>query len=242
MKPDRDVVLFRIDRKAGRLLLGALTVVFGGFALAEKLTLTTSYPVPSGVYNQLLTTGNSGAVPADTTFNRNAGNTLLVPATNAAGKVGIGTSAPLAKLDVSGAIRLGNAGMTQGAACSPEGILTYDYAAHIPLYCDNTGKFRTMTGSTTVGVAKFLGPYNGSRGTRGSEGWITGNKGSGLTAPGVVVGNIGAKRTCIAALGSWGESDSGYWGAGCRYDSASGNIFASTINMTIQSCIWICTN
>ena len=58
MSNDRDVVLFRIDRKVGLLILAALGVVLGGFALAEQLTLTTSYPVPSGIYNQLITTGN----------------------------------------------------------------------------------------------------------------------------------------------------------------------------------------
>ncbi|MFI5350612.1 MAG: hypothetical protein ACHQ2Z_13780 [Elusimicrobiota bacterium] len=242
MERERDIVLFRIDRKAGILLLGALGVVCGGFTLAQQLTMSTSYPVPSGIYNQLVTTGNSGTVPADTTLNRNAGNAVLVPATNASGRVGIGTSAPAAKLDVSGTIRLGNAGLTQGGACSPEGILTYDYSGHIPLYCDNTGKFRTMTGGTTIGAAPFLAPYNGTHGTRGSEGWITGNPGSGFTGPGAVVASIGKGRNCLAALGSWGESDKSYWGAGCRYDPASGNIIASTIEMTIQSCIWICTN
>ena len=112
MKEDRDIVLFRIDRKVGLLLLGALAVVFGGFALAQQLTLTTSYPVPSGIYNQLITTGNSGVVPADTTFNRNAGNTILVPPTNATGGVGIGTASPSpnAKLDVAGVIGVGTFG------------------------------------------------------------------------------------------------------------------------------------
>ena len=92
MNDDRDIVLFRIDRKSGILLAGVLAVVLGGFALSEQLTLTTSYPAPSGIYNQLITTGNSGAVAADTTFNRSAGNTILVPPTNASGRVGIGTT------------------------------------------------------------------------------------------------------------------------------------------------------
>ena len=106
MNEDRDIVLFCIDRKAGLLILAALAVAFGGFALAQQLTLTTSYPVPSGIYNQLMTTGNSGSVPANTTFNRNAGNTLLVPPTNVSGRVGIGTSAPAATLDVQGTVKL----------------------------------------------------------------------------------------------------------------------------------------
>lgn len=103
MNDDRDVVLFRIDRKAGILLVGVMSVVLGGFALSEQLTLTTSYPVPSGIYNQLITTGDSGTAPADTTLNRNAGNTILVPATNASGKVGIGM-VPVNKLDVAGGL------------------------------------------------------------------------------------------------------------------------------------------
>ena len=108
MNEDRDIVLFRIDRKVGLLLLAALAVVFGGFALAQQLTLTTSYPVPSGIYNQLTTTGNSGSVPANTTFNLNAGNTIFVPPTNASGNVGIGTLTPASKLSVAGGIQLGN--------------------------------------------------------------------------------------------------------------------------------------
>jgi hypothetical protein len=94
MNEDRDVVLFRVERKTGILILATLFVLIGGLALSEQLTLTTSYPVPSGIYNQLVTTGNSGSVSADTTLNRNAGNTILVPSTNPSGRVGIGTTTP----------------------------------------------------------------------------------------------------------------------------------------------------
>ena len=46
-------------------------------------------------------------MPADTTLNRNAGNTILVPnATNAGGRVGVGTAAPSAKLHVMGTFKV----------------------------------------------------------------------------------------------------------------------------------------
>ena len=98
-------VHLRVDRTIGRLLLAA-AVVSGGVAASQTLTLTTSYPVPSGIYNQLITTGNSGSAPANTTLNRNAGSTILVPPTNTdpnGAKVGIGTTNPGRPLDVAGA-------------------------------------------------------------------------------------------------------------------------------------------
>jgi len=98
-------IVVRIDRN-GMILVSAFVLVgaVAGLLRSETLTLVTTYPSPSGIYNQLTTTGNSGTVPADTTLNRNAGNTLLVPATNAGGRVGIGKSNPAYKLDVDGTI------------------------------------------------------------------------------------------------------------------------------------------
>ena len=153
MNEDRDIVLFRIDRKVGLLMLAALAVIFGGFALAQQLTLTTSYPVPSGVYNQLTTTGNSGAVPANTTFNLNAGNTILVPPTNASGNVGIGTLTPASKLSVAGAVQLGN----DAAACTAAKAGTLIWS----------GSLQFCNGSTWVAAQtpepptfSYNGPFN----------------------------------------------------------------------------------
>lgn len=102
---NKDVVL-RLSGKTMGLAAGVLLVLALGRRLwSEALTLVTSYPAPSGIYNQIITTGNSGAAPADTTLNRNAGNTILVPPTNAVGKVGIGTTTPTKKLDVAGDIQ-----------------------------------------------------------------------------------------------------------------------------------------
>lgn len=65
---------------------------------AGTIRLNTIYPSPTGSYVRLVTTGASG----DAVLNRNEGNTILVPSSNAAGRVGIGTTNPADKLDVRG--------------------------------------------------------------------------------------------------------------------------------------------
>jgi hypothetical protein len=98
----REIVV-RIDRKtliflAALLLIAALSRLLW----SEALTLVTTYPAPSGIYNTLVTTGDSGSSPSDTTLNRNAGHTILVPPSNAGGRVGIGTTSPASKLEIIG--------------------------------------------------------------------------------------------------------------------------------------------
>lgn len=129
---DRTLTI-RIDRKTGLLLLTAALLAWGGQALCEQLTMTTSYPVPSGVYNQLITTGNAGSTPADTTFSRNAGNTLLVPATNPGGRVGIGTASPQAKLDVVGQIRIAGGSPASGRVLTSDASGLATWSAPTPL-------------------------------------------------------------------------------------------------------------
>ena len=65
------------------LLMGLLLFATAGYALAETLTLTTYYPSPRGVYNEL----------------RTMGQTILA---QTSGNVGIGTATPSQKLDVAG--------------------------------------------------------------------------------------------------------------------------------------------
>ncbi len=93
-----------INRAQLRWALAALLVCAqAGDLASESLTFTTTYPSPAGIYNQVVTTGNAGTAPANTTLNQNAGNSILVPAaTNPTGNVGIGIGAPGAKLEVFG--------------------------------------------------------------------------------------------------------------------------------------------
>lgn len=48
------------------------------------------------------------------------------------------------KLDVAGEIRPG--GATTGAACAQEGAFAYDFGAHAPVYCKDTGVWAPMGG------------------------------------------------------------------------------------------------
>ncbi len=76
------------------------------------------------------------------------------------GNVGIGTTTPQAKLDVNGTMRLGS--VTLDATCSVEGAFGYDYAAHMPLFCNGT-KWATMgAGSTTI--RRGCATWNGDSG------------------------------------------------------------------------------
>ncbi len=118
MNRERRCVKIVVDRKAVLAVL-AVGVLVGaaGLLSSQQLTMSATYPIPAGVYNQIVTTGNSGTVPANTTLNSQAGNTILVPPTNAGGGVGIGAGTPVSKLDVRGGISVGSyAGTTAAPA------------------------------------------------------------------------------------------------------------------------------
>ncbi len=93
-------ITIRFDiRLARRTIQGTLAAAMVLAAAAElgseAVTLTTYYPAPSGVYTQMITTGNT-----------------FLARDGAAFKVGIGTILPAAKLDVTGNVKIADG--TQG--------------------------------------------------------------------------------------------------------------------------------
>jgi len=125
VKRKKMVVRIVVDRRAAAAILAAVAV--GALAMrlsSETLSLQTTYPAPVGVYNQIVTTGNAGTQPADTTLARNAGNVILAPTTNASGKVGVGVASPLAKLDVGGTVRFG--ALAADPPSGVEGVVYYN--------------------------------------------------------------------------------------------------------------------
>lgn len=102
-------IRFELKLSRGFIAAGAaLLAAAGAFGVrdlwSENVTMTTYYPAPSGIYVQMITTGNTflsrdgGHVDVGTTA-------PLPPSAKMAvmgGRVGIGTTGPLATLHVNG--------------------------------------------------------------------------------------------------------------------------------------------
>ncbi len=108
----------------------------------ESVTLSTYYPAPAGVYNNMVTIGDTwlarDPVPStgQPSFVELGSNAAVSNGTKLAimnGNVGIGTTSPATALDVNGGIRPGAA--TTGGFCATQGALGYDYTAKAPVYC-----------------------------------------------------------------------------------------------------------
>jgi hypothetical protein len=110
--------------KRNRLAAVAAALLLPAQAWPETLTVTTTYPSPFGVYQQLVTTGRATTGTVNTTLARNAGNVLLAPPSNPDGRVGVGTTTPQATLDVNGGVKLGSA-----SACGPASAGTLRWRA-----------------------------------------------------------------------------------------------------------------
>jgi hypothetical protein len=119
----------RFERRAAVGVLAAALLFGAGWAISETLTMTTYYPSPSGVYRRLVTT-------AQTLLARDGGS------------VGIGTTAPQAKLDVAGGVRIGASSLC-GAAQA--GTNRYNAGLKQMEFCDGASWKRTFgTGQVPV--------------------------------------------------------------------------------------------
>lgn len=164
MKRGKLVVRFVIDKRAGALILAAAVVGAAALRLSsETLTLSTTYPAPVGVYNQIITTGDAGTVPANTVLARAAGSVLLAPPSNPGGMVGVGVALPAAKLDVGGTIRAGRFPSDPSGAV--DGSMYFNTTLRTLRVHD--GRSWTDVGSAATGSFCGFFPLSGGGGPRG---------------------------------------------------------------------------
>jgi len=233
------------------LLAAVLATALAGRPGAESLTVTTTFPPPSAIYNQVTTTGESDT---DTTLNRNGGNTILVPPSNPNGNVGIGTKTPAKKLDVNGDIgssgnitaagdiKVGADSVFTGFACSGgitctrlgNNTLKIELAAN-PVNCAGSfsacsGGFQTYTVTTPASGGGAECPYSNGQSVACSQ-------------PVNCVGSWGAcSRTCGGGTMTYTitQQASG-GGASCPYQAGqtqSCNTQACVVNGTCTgSCV-----
>ena len=137
------------------LLLGGTMA----YAIAEEITLTTYYPSPRGVYQELRTAGDMAIGRLDAPSARleivgasdSAGNALQVRSANQNtlllvqndGKVGIGTPAAGYKLDVNGTVNATGIRLPTGAANNY--VLTSD--------ASGVGTWQTLSTSSQTNLA-----------------------------------------------------------------------------------------
>lgn len=167
----------RVSRRGLALGLGSFLLLTGVMRLAsENVTLTTSYPSPSGIYQGLTTTGGGGQ------------NTVLA---RDSGSVGIRTANPQALLDVNGNA-LVRGGVTT-AGLTNNGIRTGLQGR------DGGGWHWLMSGGMTEGVHNALGFHAGTRQVAPGPGWTL--AGANVRAWSGFFSGVGPSGTMFVPLG-----------------------------------------
>lgn len=123
---------FTLSRRSARWWLMALLMAASATELSsESVTLTTYYPAPSGVYTQMITTGN-------TWIARDGGVV----------GIGTGTNTPSAKLEVDGDI----VAVQSNGACAESQVTYADCNGGTTASICTAGQYATLTSGI---IAKY---------------------------------------------------------------------------------------
>lgn len=179
-----------------RVPLIALMLFAGAGELSsESVTLATYYPAPSGVYTNMITTGNTFVardggvvtVGATTALSKMAvkgalavgtyADTVAAPANGliVSGRLGVGTATPSQALEVAGSIRINAVGcaasdVTAGAVCTGT-----QYATFTPGFYVEGWSYQNRGGQVLVesGAGQVSTQVRGLDPATGNEGWMT---------------------------------------------------------------------
>lgn len=169
---------------------------------SESVTLSTYYPAPSGVYTNMITTGNTylardgqtvmvGAGTALSKLGVNGSMSVGTYATTAApanslivsGRIGAGVPAPTQALEVSGSLRISSVGctvadVTQGVVCAGA-----RYATFTPGFYIEGWSYQNRGGAVIVeaGAGQTSTQVRGLNPATGAESWMTLKKDDSVT-------------------------------------------------------------
>jgi len=217
------------------LLAAVLAAALPGRLRAESLTITTTYPPPSAIYNQVTTTGEPNT---DTTLNRNGGNTILVPPSNPNGNVGVGTKTPAKKLDVNGDIgSSGNITAVGDVKVGADSVFT-GFSCSGGITCTRAGN-NTLRIDLAANPVSCVGAWSGCSNGNMTYTITTPASGGGAACP-YQSGQVQPCAQAVNCVGSWGACSATCGGGSQTYTitnpASGGGAACSYQSGQVQSC------
>ena len=180
----------------------ALTNGYGIGGIITKASDGTSFISATAIFHQVDGTVSTNSVPSRITFSTNSGSTAYSERMRitSAGSVGIGTTSPSLKLEVSGQIKstgITNRTSFQGVDPTPVDANSYELAnGYLNLYRDDTaevnqiqfGKNGTLAAAFSTGANYLAIKTNGDNERMRID--SSGNVGIGTTSPASIGSNI----------------------------------------------------